>query len=114
GRDDHHGSEELYLKSPDEMARQFADDPESIKNTLRVAESIDLKLKLGEAMLPTFQVPEGASIDDYFRHVAREGLERRFKEFDAIGKSIDQAAYRARLELELEVIIGMKFPGYFL
>ena len=113
-KDDHHGSEELYLKSPAEMARQFADDPEAVSNTLRVAESIELKLKLGMPMLPTFQVPDGTSLDDYFRHVSREGLARRFVEFTAFGKTVDQDAYRKRLELELDVICQMKFPGYFL
>lgn len=113
-RDAHHGSSELYLKTPAEMARQFADDPEAIKNTLAVADSIELKLKLGDAMLPTFKVPEGTSIDDYFRHVSREGLERRFTELEAIGAPVDRHAYFARLELELDVIVKMKFPGYFL
>ncbi len=73
-----------------------------------------LKLKLGEPMLPSFKVPEGYDTEGYFRHVAREGLERRFKEFELAGKTVDQGAYRARLELELDVIAKMKFPGYFL
>ena len=113
-REDHHGSEELYLKSPAEMARAFPDDPEAVKNTLLAAEMCDLKLKLGTPMLPNFQVPEGSSIDDYFRHVSREGLEKRFNDFALIGKQVDRSGYRARLELELDVICQMKFPGYFL
>src|SRR4029453_5914914 len=47
-------------------------------------------------------------------HVAREGLERRFKELAENGVKLDEAAYRARLETEIGVITQMKFPGYFL
>ncbi|MFI5299323.1 MAG: DNA polymerase III subunit alpha [Polyangiales bacterium] len=110
----HHGSKEIYLKSASEMALAFSDDPESLRNTLAVAERIELKLKLGVPMLPDFKVPEGTSLDEYFRHVSREGLERRFTELSRIGKNVDRDAYRKRLEIELDVICGMKFPGYFL
>jgi DNA polymerase-3 subunit alpha len=113
-KDGHHGSQEIFLKTPAEMAQTFRDDREALQNTLAIAEQIELKLKLGIPMLPTFQVPEGSSTDDYFRHVAREGLERRFKEFEAIGKSVDHDGYRKRLDWELDVICQMKFPGYFL
>ena len=59
-----------------------------------------LKLKLGEPMLPSFKVPEGYDTEGYFRHVAREGLERRFDEFEARGQDASTAtAYRARLEI---------------
>jgi len=109
-----HGSQEIFLKSPAEMLQTFRDDPEAVRNTLAITEQIELKLKLGIPMLPTFQVPEGSSVDDHFRHVSREGLERRFKEFKAIGKSVDESGYRQRLEWELDVICNMKFPGYFL
>ncbi len=111
----HHGSSEMYLKTPDEMSHLFRDDPEAVKNTLAIAERCSaLKLKLGSPMLPTFKVPEGYDTESYFRHVAKEGLESRFAEFRAVGKHVDEAAYHARLQLELDIIAGMKFPGYFL
>jgi DNA polymerase-3 subunit alpha len=113
-KDGHHGSQEIYLKSPEEMAYTFRDDPEAVKATLAIAERIELKLKLGMPMLPTFQVPEGSSTDDYFRKVARDGLEARFAEFALINKEVDREFYRKRLEWELGVICQMKFPGYFL
>ncbi len=113
-KEGHHGSEEIFLKSPAEMLASFRDDPSAVRATLEVAEKIELKLQLGIPMLPTFKVPEGSSLDDHFRHVSREGLDRRFKEFAAVGKQVDEAGYRARLEMELDVICGMKFPGYFL
>ena len=110
----HHGSSEMFLKSPAEMAKLFSAHPDAIKNTLAIAEKCALKLKLGEPMLPSFQVPDGYDTEGYFRHVAREGLAARFVDFEAVGKKVDREAYAKRLELELDVICGMKFPGYFL
>lgn len=109
-----HGAEEMYLKSAAEMAHVFRDDPVAVRNTLEVAEKCQLKLTLGKPMLPTFPVPEGFDTDGYFRHVAAEGLEARFAEFEAVGKTVDKEAYRKRLHWELDVICKMKFPGYFL
>ena len=65
-------------------------------------------------MLPAFDVPEGMDENEYLRVVAREGLGERFRYFTSAGKTVDEAAYRARLELELGIIIEMGFPGYFL
>ncbi len=110
----HHGSSEMFLKSPDEMAQLFAAHPSAISNTLAIAEKTKLKLKLGEPMLPSFKVPEGYDTESYFRHIAAEGLNARFAEFEATGKKVDHDAYRTRLGLELDVICKMKFPGYFL
>ena len=109
-----HGSREMYLKTGDEMAKLFADVPDAIRNTLAISEKCQLKLKLGNPMLPSFGVPAGMDEPTYFRQVSIEGLERRFSEFTEIGKKVDQEAYRKRLAMELDVICGMKFPGYFL
>ena len=113
----HHGSSEMYLKSPGEMAHLWRAHPEAIKSSLAIAERCQLKLKLGEPMLPSFEVPEGYDTESYFRHVARAGLERRFEEhasYGGRGAAIDREAYRARLAIELDVISKMNFPGYFL
>jgi DNA polymerase-3 subunit alpha len=111
----HHGSFEMYLKSPAEMREAMKDYPVACDNTMRVMEMCTgWKLKLGSPMLPTFKVPEGYDTASYFCHVAREGLDRRFQEFEALGKKIDHKAYRERLEIELGVICKMQFPGYFL
>ncbi len=110
----HHGSHEMYMKTPAEMAAVFADTPEAIKATLEIAEKCQLKLKLGNPMLPSFGVPEGMDEATYFRKVAADGLEERFVELEALGKKIDREAYKKRLEMEMDVICKMKFPGYFL
>ncbi len=110
----HHGSSEMYLKSAAEMAQVFSAMPEAIRATVEIAEKCKLSLKLGEAMLPNFGVPDGYDTEGYFRHVAREGLARRLDELSAQGHSADGVAYAARLETELDVIAKMNFPGYFL
>src|SRR5580700_8931729 len=110
----HHGSSEMYLKSAGEMAQTFSSQPDAVRATLEVAEKCKIALKLGEPMLPSFRVPEGYDTNGYFRHVAREGLARRFEDFATQGKRADQRAYAERLETELDVIAGMNFAGYFL
>ena len=109
-----HGSREMYLKTGEEMAKLFEGTPEAITNTLAIAEKCQLKLKLGNPMLPSFGVPQGTDEPTYFRKVSAEGLERRFREFAEVGKRVDDDAYRKRLSMEMDVICGMKFPGYFL
>jgi DNA polymerase III subunit alpha len=110
----HHGSSEMYLKSPEEMAQLFAAHPGAVKATLEIAERCKLSLKLGAPMLPSFKVPAEFDTEGYFRHVSREGLRGRLDEFEQLGKTVDRAGYEARLELELDVIAKMRFPGYFL
>lgn len=112
-----HQQTEMYLKSPDEMAEVFGGLPEAIENTLRIAEMCELKLTLGVPTLPKFRDDSGQIVDDvdlFFATKSREGLSRRFETFRRQGRSVDEGAYRARLELEIGVIVGMKFPGYFL
>ncbi len=112
-----HTSEEMFLKSPEEMAEVFAELPEALSNTMRVAEMCKLKLKLGEPTLPNFRDASGAvvrDIDDFFAGLCREGLERRFAVFRRQNKVVDEVKYRERLEIEVGVIQKMKFPGYFL
>ncbi|MCC6214003.1 MAG: DNA polymerase III subunit alpha [Polyangiaceae bacterium] len=111
----HHGSAEMYLKSPAEMAAAFAEHPSALAATLEIAERCSgWKLELGKPMLPTFPVPEGHDTESWFRHVAREGLAERLARATAAGRAVDEGRYRERLETELQVIAGMKYPGYFL
>ncbi|MBM4376855.1 MAG: DNA polymerase III subunit alpha [Deltaproteobacteria bacterium] len=111
----HHGRHEMYLKTPDQMAHAFRHLPAALTATTAVAERCEaLKLRLDKPMLPTFAVPEGFDAAGYFRHVAERGLEERFVELAKIGHAIDHDAYKRRLRMELDVIVGMDFPGYFL
>ena len=106
-------SEEQYLKSPEEMATLFADLPQALENAAELAKRCNLELTFGKYYLPDFPTPNGESVEDFLKKASLKGLEKRL---DARGTaqefSIDD--YRERLELELGVINGMGFPGYFL
>ena len=108
-------SENVTLKTPAEMAAAFGDQPEALSNTLRVAEMCSgFKLSLGNPMLPAFPVPDGYDLDGYFRHVSRDGLERRFARVSRSRAEHRRSSLQRGLDTELDVIVGMKFPGYFL
>ncbi len=101
-----------YLASPEEMAERFCDLPEALENTLAIARRCNLSLTLGRNVLPDFPVPEGKTIDEYLREQSRAGLARRIEALGTPGG--EQHEYEARLEHELDVIMEMGFPGYFL
>ena len=101
----------LFIRSPAEMAEAFSDCPEAIANTIRVREMIDLELELDKPVLPTFVPQDGSDLETHLRARAHDGLKRRFRE---LPYEVDRDAYLARLEEELDIIVGMKFPGYFL
>ena len=106
-------SEEQYLKTPGEMAALFEDLPEALENTVELAKRCNLELEFGKYFLPAFPVPDGHDLDSYIRSQARAGLEERLKAQPlAIGHTRED--YDARLERELDVILSMGFPGYFL
>ncbi len=110
-------SEAQYLRTPEEMAELFADIPEALENTVEIARRCNLELELGKNYLPDFPIPEGMTEAEYFRQQAREGLERRLDRlFDRSAPDFAEKRrpYDERLETELEVIIQMGFPGYFL
>ncbi len=112
-----HYSDQQYLKTPEEMAELFADIPEALENSVEIAKRCNLELTLGKNFLPDFPVPEGLTMDDYFRQVSREGLEKRLDflfERNSPEFAEQRREYDERLELELDVIIQMGFPGYFL
>jgi len=69
-----HGTE-FYMKTADEMAALFAEVPEALENTLRIAEMVDLKIAYPGPMLPDYEIPlEYSSPPEYLRHLAFEGL----------------------------------------
>jgi DNA polymerase III subunit alpha len=111
----HHNRFEMYLKSPEEMAALFGEGSSALSNTMRIAEMCEgVKLSLDKPMLPQFPIPEGYSVDTYFRTVAEQGLDQRFEEIRARGGTVDHEVYKKRLAWEVETIISMQYPGYFL
>ena len=116
-----HDTEELYIKSPEEMYGALeavtgvgAEWKEAVHNSWLIAERCNVDLNLKDKHLPKFQVPEGETLDSYLQKRAREGLDQRFAEIARTGRRIDADGYRERLERELGVIIKMGFSGYFL
>ncbi len=110
-------SPEQYLRSADEMAELFADIPEALENSVEIARRCNIEMTFGKDYLPDFPVPEGLSMDEYFRQLSWEGLEDRLRKIlDPTAKDFAEKRkpYDERLEIELNVIIGMGFPGYFL
>src|SRR5579864_6561781 len=99
-------TQENYMKTPAEMLETFADLPEALAATVEVADMVDLKLKLGETLLPPFDVPDGLGPDEYLRRLVTKGLEWRY------GKPSQQAKERA--DQELSVILATGYASYFL
>ena len=116
-RREHRYSEEQYLKSEDEMVALFADIPEALANSVEIAKRCSIDVKLGEYFLPEYPVPEGKTMDQFFREFSHQGLTERL-EFLFDTKAPDFPAtekiYRDRLDFELDTILQMGFPGYFL
>ncbi len=106
-------SDQQYLKTPTEMAALFADIPEALENTLELAKRCNLELTFGTYYLPDFPVPQGHDLASYIRQIAREGLKERLA-VSPLASGHTLTDYEARLERELDVIIEMGFPGYFL
>src|SRR5512140_3211580 len=108
-----HDTDGLYITSPEDMVAALPGFEDAVARTAEIAEMCNVELPLGKTYLPRFALPDGMTEDGFIEKLAKEGLDRRFKEIE--GKyPHDRDAYRARLELELGVIIKMKFPGYFL
>jgi len=112
-----HYSEQQYLRSEEEMLELFADIPEALENTVEIAHRCNLDIRLGESFLPEFPIPDGETTDSYFERISFEGLEKRLaviidpNDPDAEAK---KQIYYDRLKIEIKVITGMGFPGYFL
>ena len=104
-------TDELYLKSAEEMLRGFDFCPGALERTLEIADRCNVEIEFGKYHFPNFTPPKEISLDDYLDELAHQGLEERLEGIDdpALRKT-----YLERLEYELDVIKRMQFPGYFL
>jgi DNA polymerase-3 subunit alpha len=123
-----HSVHEFYLKSPEQIAKLYADIPEALEATQEIADKCNLEIKLGNPTPPNFKFTRQKSAEanltlpepdvEYslendkilFIHECRIGLEDRLK----IVKPEHHQEYRDRLEVEIEIINNMRFPGYML
>jgi DNA polymerase-3 subunit alpha len=109
-------TDEQYFMSQAEMIERFLDIPSSINNTIEIAKRCNFEITLGKYFLPNFATPNGLELNEYLSILSFEGLDKRLKEIypNEITRLEHEVVYRTRLETEIETIIQMGFPGYFL
>ncbi len=107
---------EQYFKSAAQMEQLFADVPSAVANTAQIARRCNLVLELGKPHLPDYPTPNGMPIEAYFRFASNEGLQERMLHLypDPVQRAAEMPRYAQRLEFEIETIVKMGFPGYFL
>jgi DNA polymerase III subunit alpha len=103
----HYTTDQLYMKTTEQMKELFSATPEAIENTLKIADRCNLEIELGKNLVPKFPLPSGYESDDeYLKYVANIGLAKRYSKItDGI---------QGRLDYELKVIKQMGYSGYFL
>ena len=104
-------TDQLYVKSTEEMLTAFHEWPEAVWNTSRVAELCELNFTFGKSHLPHYTVPAGETLETYLDKLAQKGLAERLRERPS---GLPDAQYCQRLRDELTVITSMGFAGYFL
>ena len=105
-------TEEMYLKSFDEMDELFSQYPGSLDISKEIAAKCNFDFSLGKYFLPEFQVPAEYTVDGYFEHICWQGFTSVKSRL--LSKPRDLKEYEKRLEYEIEKIREMGFPGYFL
>ncbi len=99
-------SDQLYVKSEEEMRELFSYIPEAIENTQMIAERCNVEIEFGHLHLPKYNVPENRDAFTYLKNLCEVGLKKRYPEnFESV---------RERLEYELNTINTMGYVDYFL
>ncbi|PWB74560.1 DNA polymerase III subunit alpha, partial [candidate division GN15 bacterium] len=102
-----YNTDQIYFKSPEEMAELFGDFKDALDNTVRIAEECNLELELGQLKLPVFPIPaQYVNADQFLYDLCEQGVKERYTK---ITPEISK-----RLEYELGVIRQMGYAGYFL
>ena len=101
-------TDELYVKSPEEMKEYFANVPDAIENTVKIADECNVEFEFGHTILPNYDVPdEFATHFDYLKHLTDDGIIKRY------GENPSQEIIE-RKDYELSVIDKMGYVDYFL
>ena len=101
-------TDELYIKSPEEMIEYFSAFPDAIENTVKIANECNVEFEFGHTILPNYDVPEEfATHYDYFKKLCDDGIKKRYGE-NPSQEILDRAEY------ELGIIQKMGFVDYFL
>jgi DNA polymerase III subunit alpha len=107
-------TDELYVKTPEEMAQRFGADSEEICNTVEIARRVDFEFEFGRFHFPVYDLGRHVDLDAEMERRARAGLEERLAEIRSRAEDTDPAPYRERLDRELPVIREMGFSAYML
>ncbi len=101
-------TEELYVKSPEEMSEYFKAFPDAIENTVKIAEKCNVEFEFGHTILPNYDVPpEYPTHYDYLKKLCDEGLIKRY------GTELSEEV-KNRAEYELSIIKKMGYVDYYL
>jgi len=100
-------TDQVYLRSPEEMCALFESHPEAIDNTVKIADMCNVELEFGRSILPNFEIPEGYTSESYLRKLCYDGAAFRF------GDNLSDEV-KERLEYELDVICKMGYADYYL
>jgi DNA polymerase III subunit alpha len=108
--------DDFSVKSAEEMAELFADVPEAIENTQKIADMCNVEIELGKNLLPAFPLPDNKTADAYLKELCYKGLEDKPQYKDSKGGYNSAPSKEAieRLEYELGVIAQTGFAAYFL
>ncbi|MDD3267523.1 MAG: DNA polymerase III subunit alpha, partial [Burkholderiales bacterium] len=105
-----------YLKPSNEMFELFSDIPAALYNSIEIAKKCNLEITLGTYFLPDYDTPNKEPLEEYLSIISHQGLDKRLVELfpEESERNSNEDTYRKRLELEIETIVQMGFPGYFL
>ncbi len=101
-------TDELYVKSPEEMSEYFKNFPDAIENTVKIAEKCNVEFEFGHTILPNYDVPEEFNTHyDYFKKLCYDGIKARYGD-NPSQEILDRAEY------ELKIISQMGYVDYYL
>ena len=109
-------TDKLYVKSGEEMLRDFDYCKEAVTNTLDIAERCNLELSFDQHYFPAYPVEEGHTLESDFAQACWQGFDKRMQDLAAMQEVSAELEknYRDRLTIEIDVIQRMGFSGYFL
>ena len=122
-------TDQLYIKSPEEMSEFFEGVPEAIENTVKIAEKCNVEFEFGNTILPNYDVPENfVTHYDYIEYLTKKGLIERYSDLNINAEELDSLSIKQieekysslseeiknRCEYELSVINKMGYVDYFL
>ncbi len=121
-----YGSDQFFVRGPEDVYAQFPDQEEAVHRSQQIADRCELELDFKTRHFPVFDPPKGKTAEDYLRELCEQGLKERYGDSGGTGwpptsapdkpptRGGQPVAPEERLKLELDVINGLGFAGYFL